>query len=193
MATFNTTTVRRKNVKPMVFELEINEPPPPLILLINPTSLETKYTPRVAEQRVRWTGYNIPYIFQAHHDELDVLTANGKSAMFISNDKGLTRTERTETVGYENLEKLVAIYRNNGTNRNKKPNSSINPCMIDSVGRVVMSYNGFIYKGHFTNFTVSENEAMPFNLDFTFEFKVTSTFDIGLVNEEEILRRINVQ
>jgi hypothetical protein len=193
MATFNKTTVKRTNVKPMVFELEINSPPPPLILLINPATLETKYTSRIAEQRTRWTGGNIPYVFQAHHDELDTLSATGKSAMFISNDKGLTRIERTKTIGYENIEKLVAIYLNNGTNRNTKPNSSINPCVIDSVGRVVLNYNGFIYQGHFTSFSVSETEAMPFNVDFTFEYKVTRTFNIERVNEESILRRISAQ
>jgi len=189
MATYNKTTVKRTNVKPMVFELEIDDPPPPLTLLINPATLETKYTAKMADQRVRWTNSNIPYIFHVHHDELDILTATGKSAMFISNIQGLTRIDRTKTIGYENSERLLAIYRNNGTNRNTKPNSSINPCVIESVGRVILSYNGFIYKGHFTSFAWSENEAMPFNIDFNFEFKVTRTFDIGQVNEEYILRR----
>jgi hypothetical protein len=193
MAIYNKTTVKRSNIKPMVFELNIENPPPPLILLINPTTLETKYTARVSEQRIRWTGNNPPYIFQVHHDELDMLIATGKTAMFFSDEKGLTRFERTKTLGYENLEKLIAIYRNNGTNRNTKPNSSINPCLINSVGRVILNYNGFIYEGHFTNFSVAENEVMPFNLDFTFEYKVTKTFNVGQINEEFILRRIIAQ
>ncbi|MDD5649584.1 MAG: hypothetical protein PHF86_04090 [Candidatus Nanoarchaeia archaeon] len=172
------TTVRRLNVKPMVFELDINDPPPPLTLLINPTSLEIRYVPKVTEQRVRWTGTNIPYIFQGQHDELDVLSASGKTAMFISEEKGITRIDRTKTLAYENIAKLLAIYRNNGTNRNSKPDGAINPCTIESVGRVVLNYNGFLYRGHFIAFSLSENDAMPFNLDFTFEFKVTKTFNV---------------
>ncbi|MDD5649715.1 MAG: hypothetical protein PHF86_04745 [Candidatus Nanoarchaeia archaeon] len=188
MAIHNKITVKRTNVKPMVFELEINDPPPPLTLLINPSTLENKSVSKILEQRVRWTGGNIPYIFQVHHDELDVLISSGKSAMFFSNEKGLTRIERIKTAGYENIEKLIAIYRNNGTNRNTKPNGSINPCTIETIGRVILSYNEFIYRGHFTSFSVSENESMPFNIDFNFEYKVTQTFDINRVNVESVLR-----
>ena len=188
MATYKTTTVKRLNVKPMVFELQINDPPPPLVLLINPTSLEIKFTPKIMEQRTRWAGNNVPYIFQAHHDELDTLSATGKSGMFFSDEKGLTRIERRESYSFENLSKLIAIYRNNGTNRNTKPNSYINPCMIDSVGRVVLSYNAYIYRGHFTSFSTTENDSMPFNMDFSFEFKVTSTFSIDYATESNILK-----
>jgi hypothetical protein len=177
------TTVERSNVKPMVFELDIKNPPPSLTLLINPTSLEIRYVPKITEQRVRWTGTNIPYIFHAQHDELDVLSATGKTAMFISENYGITRIDRRKTLAYENIAKLLAIYRNNGTNRNTKPDGIVNPCTIESVGRVVLYYNGFLYKGHFTTFSISENDSTPFNLDFNFEFKVTKTFDIDQVND----------
>jgi len=191
MAIYKKTTVKRNdNVKQMVFELEIKNPPQPLVLLINPTSLETRYVPKIAEQRVRWVGSNIPYIFHGQHDELDVLSASGKSAMFISDEKGLTRVERRQTAGYENIARLLAIYRNNGTNRNTKPNGKVNPCTIESVGRVILSYNGFIYRGHFISFSISENDSMQFNMDFSFEFKVTKTFNVDEVNGNSVLQRI---
>lgn len=188
MPTSRKTTVKRVNVKPMVFELDINDPPPSLTLLINPSSLETRFVPKITEQRVRWTGTNIPYIFHAQHDELDVLSATGKTAMFISETSGLTRIDRTKTLAYENISKLLAIYRNNGTNRNTKPDGIINPCTIESVGRVVLSYNGFLYRGHFTTFAISENDSTPFNLDFNFEFKATNTFNIEQIQESTLKR-----
>ena len=179
--------IHNTNAKPMHFDLEIENPPETLVLLINPTTLEIKFTPKITEQRVRWTGpslnsasntiENPAYIFQAHHDELDVLTASGRSAMFMAEGKGLTRFQKTDTYAYDNIERLVAIYRNNGTNRNKKPNSTVSPCAIDSVGRVSISYNEFIYKGYFSSFSVVENDTSPFNVDFNFEFKVFNTFD----------------
>ncbi len=172
------TSSRRYNSKPMVFDIDIDEPPASLVLLINPSNLEIKFQPRVAEQRIRWTGLTSAYVFQVHRDELDILTATGKSAMFMS-DKGITRKDRTDTLAYENIETLVAIYRNNGMNLNKKPGSTINPCAIDSVGRVVITYNNFMYRGHFTSFTFTENDGNPFNVDFSFEFKVTKTFDVS--------------
>lgn len=184
----NEYAIHRSNAKPMQFDLEINELPndwKPLVLLINPTTLEIKFTPKVTEQRVRWNGLGInpAYIFQAHHDELDVLTASGRSAMFMIDDKGLTRLQRSETYAYDNIEKLVMIYRNNGVNRNKTPNSSVrSPCAIDSVGRVSLTYNGYIYRGYFMSLSVTENDTSPFNVDFNFEFKVFDTFNSGNIN-----------
>ena len=181
MSLYNVTSSRRYNTKPMVFDLNIETPPPSLTLLINPTNLEIKYAPKMIEQRVRWAGTSPGYIFHVHHDELDVLTASGKSAMFMSNG-GLTRTDRTDTLAYENIETLVAFYRNNGSNFNPKSNSTLNPAMINSVGRVTITYNGFLYKGHFISFSCTENDSSPFNVDFNFEFKVTRTFNVGQVS-----------
>ena len=183
MSLYNITTSKRENSKPMVFEIDIVIPPAPLILLINPASLEIKYAPKITEQRIRWTGLNgnVPYVFHAHHDELDTLTASGKSAMFMT-DKGITRVDRTDSLAYENIQKLVDVYRNNGMNLNKKTNSVIAPCAINSVGRVVISYDGFMYKGHFINFSFTENDMSPFNVDFSFEFKVTRTFSSNQVS-----------
>jgi len=172
--------IHNTNAKPMQFDLEIDNPPEPLVLLINPTTLEIKFTPKIMEQRVRWTGFgrNPAYVFQAHHDELDVLTASGRSAMFMIDDKGLTRERRSETYGFNNIERLVMFYRNNGVNRNKKPDSSVvGPCAIDSVGKVIITFNEFMYKGYFSSFSVAENDSSPFNVDFNFEFKVFNTFD----------------
>ena len=191
MADFKKTTSKRKNIKPMLFELDINSFVPPLVLLINPSSLEIRYTPKVVEQRVRWTNQNVPYIFHTHHDELDIMSCSGKSAMFIS-DKGITRIDRVKTLAFENIENLIAMYKNNGTNRNKKPNSSINPCTIESVGRVSISYDNFIYKGHFINLTISENDSSPFNLDFSFEFRISKTFDSFEYNKSQNESRYNI-
>jgi hypothetical protein len=182
MPLYTNTTVKAENRKPMVFELKIENPPPNLTLLINPASLEIKFAPKISEQRTRWTGANSAYIFHAHHDELDVITASGKSAMFMT-DNGLSRKDRTDSVAYRNIHKLVAIYRNNGKNVNKKPDSTqnsfgvVSPALINSIGRVVLNYNDFMYEGHFINFSLSENDASPFIVDFNFEFKVTKTFD----------------
>lgn len=183
MSLYNYTTVKAVNTKPMVFELKIENPPPVLTLMINPTSLEIKYTSKISEQRVRWSGSNSAYIFHAHHDELDALTISGKSAMFMT-DYGLSRKDRTDSRAYENIHKLVSIYRNNGKNVNKKPDSTqknaygtVSPALINSIGRVAIHYNDFIYQGHFTSFSITENDASPFTVDFSFEFKVTNTFN----------------
>lgn len=188
----STAKVNRSEAKAMVFELEIYNAPPPLVLLINPSNLEIRMVPKVSEQRIRWAGNNIPYVLQVHHDELDVLSASGRSAMFIAENEGLTRVNRTKTWGYDNISKLLAIYRNNGMNINPKVGSAVSPCMIDSVGRVIISYNGFIYKGHFTNFALTENDTTQFNIDFSFEFKITKTFNVDWTKESNILKGLSL-
>ena len=99
--------VKRNIEKPMVFDLDIIKPPESFTLLINPSNFELKFTPKITEQRIRTTAQNIGYIFQAHHDELDTMTASGMSAMFVSTNKGITRVDRTSTVAYENIQQLL--------------------------------------------------------------------------------------
>lgn len=173
MAEYNITGAKLAS-KPMVFELDINEPPQPIILLVNPETLDIKSTSKVTESRTRWTDRSdSAYVLQAHHDELDVLSASGKSAMFYSN-KGITIDERTKSLGWENIQQLVAIYRNNGMNFSKKPGKQ-GSSVIQSIGRVVIAYDGYIYRGAFESFSLTEVQEKPFNLDFSFDFKVSRT------------------
>ena len=187
-----TTVKLNQGFRPMVFELDIDNPPDPLTLLINPNTLDWKRTPKITEQRTRWASGASPYSFHVHHDELDVISASGRSAMFMS-DNGLERNNRTQTLGYKNLENLVYIYRLNGMNLNSKVGSVGKPCMIDSIGRVVLTYDGFVYRGHFISFSTTENDQYPFNIDFSFEFKVTQTIDTGLTAYNQIAKNISLK
>lgn len=175
------TTLSKRSPKLMEFGLDIKNSPEPLTLLINPTNFELKFVPKISEQRVRWSSQNIGYVFQSHHDELDVMTASGTSAMFVTKTEGITRVNRRLSYGYQNIEQLVAIYRNNGININSKPGKNINPCMIDSVGRVVIIYDNYIYRGHFLSLTISENDEKQFNINFSFEYKITQNINLGNV------------
>jgi len=176
MADFDITGAKLA-AKPMVFELDINVPPDPLILLVNPETLDNKSTSKVVENRVRWVDRrDSGYILQTHHDELDVLSLSGRSALFYT-DEGITSQDRERTLGWENIQHLLAIYRNNGMNFNRRPNSR-GTNLIQSVGRVVISYDGYIYRGSFENFALNEVQEKPFNLDFSFDFKVTRMISV---------------
>lgn len=181
MAEFNITGAKLAG-KPMVIELDILTPPPPLVLLINPDTLDLKFVPKITEARVRWTDRrDSGYILQAHHDELDMLSASGRSAMFYTN-RGITSSERARTVGWENIQHLLAIYRNNGMNFNPKPGRR-GTNLIQSVGRVLIVYDEVIYRGSFESFSLTETEEKQFNVDFNFDFKVSRMTNIrGLSN-----------
>lgn len=175
MADFNIEGVKVP-VKSMVFELDINNPPKPLVLLINPETFEIRYVPRVVEVRVRWTDRKkTPYVLQTHHNELDVISASGRSAMYYTS-KGLTSQQRERTLGWENIQQLLAIYRNNGMNFNRKPGQR-GTNLLESIGRVLMIYDKIIYRGSFDSFNLNEVDTSPFNLEFTFDFRVTKTDD----------------
>lgn len=177
MADFTITGVKAP-YKPMVFELDITNPPLPLVLLLNPESLEKRLTARNSESRVRWTNRSQSgYVIQTHHDELDVLSMSGHSALFYS-DKGLTSVERSRTHSWENFHQLVAIYRNNGINYNRRPGRR-GSSLIQSIGRVVITYDGVVYRGSFDTLSITEGQERPFNFDFSLEFKVTQHTNLG--------------
>jgi hypothetical protein len=141
--------------------------------LINPESLDIKCTPKVTESRLRNVDYRDGgYVLQAHHDELDILSASGKSALFYSND-GLTSDDRESSYGWRNIQQLLAIYKNNGMNMNSRPGRK-GTALIDSVGKMLIVYDGFLYRGSFESFSINELADKPFNLEFSFDFKITS-------------------
>lgn len=169
-------------VKPMYFELDIVDPPPILMLAINPHDFTKTFTKKVADGRVRPSNRDTaPYVRHFDYDELDVLSCSGTSATFYHN-KGLEHINRTKTLGYRNLKSLVEIYRNNGRNYNSSrfnaPLITGGSGLIKSVGRVIIAYDDMIYRGAFDSFTINEIDAKPFNLEFSFQFTVSKTLDV---------------
>ena len=181
---FNGIKGVKSPVKPLVIELDIYEAPPPFTLLINPSEFVIRYAIKISESRVRWVdASDSGYIFQAHHDELDTISMNGVSALFYD-DGGLTSDNREISLAWENINQLLAIYRNNGLNYNNKITQN-NNAMINSVGNVLITYDGCLFKGNFLNFNINENDSKPFNYDFSFEFKVVNVKDTNKLLEEE--------
>jgi hypothetical protein len=112
-----------------------------------------KYAVKITEYRVRWVdAKDSGYVFHAHHDELDAMSVSGKSAMFYDSE-GLTSDNRENTAGWENMNQLVAMYRNNGLNFNRKVTQT-NASMIDSVGSVLITYDTVVYRGYFQSFSI---------------------------------------
>jgi len=170
-------------VKPMFFELEIDEPPPVLALAINPREFSKTMAKRVTQSRhraeIRDKGaYTNNFAF----DELDVLSCSGTSAMFYGQN-GLTVDDRRNSLGFRNLNSLVQIYRNNGRNYRKRPTNDAplvtgGSGLIETVGRVIIAFDDFIYRGSFDSFSLDETDDKPFNISFSFQFTVSNTIDV---------------
>jgi hypothetical protein len=178
MADFHVAAVHPP-IKPMVFELDIDFPPPPLILLLNPSQLEFKYSSKLQETKGRFGNdrRDTGYIMQVAHDELDVISAECRSAQFYD-DGGLTYKNSHRSIAYENFAQLLAIYRCNGMNYTRQGTTQ-GASLIQSVGKVLIIYDGSIYKGFFDSFSTSSTQEVPFWIGFNFEFKVIETTTIS--------------
>lgn len=116
-------------------------------------------------------------------DELGSVSCEASTGAFISPDTGLTAggdsllagegvlkpsAGRKGTIAWERQQDLLELFRNNGM----VYNSLGQPVLR---GRVMMMYDRGIFTGHFTNFSVNEDEQKPFTFDLNWEFKVEST------------------
>lgn len=169
-------------IKPMFFELDITDPPPILMLAINPNEFSKNFTKKIGSSRIRPKSRDqAAYIHHFDYDELDTIQCSGKTALFYGNN-GLTTDRRIDSLGYRNFRSLVEIYRNNGrnynTNRFNDPLVTGGTGLIKSVGRVIIAYDDMIYKGSFDSFTINEVDTAPFNFDFSFQFTVSKTLDV---------------
>jgi hypothetical protein len=162
----------KKPYLPMSIELLINNPPPPLILLINPSNLDRAMTKKISYQRVRANGYNRGFSIQHHHDELDVMTVSGISAMAYSKNYGISAISDRSSAAYDNWSKLLAMFRNNGVNYNRRENN-----VIDSMGNVSIKYDGWDYRGSFDDLSMAETQDNPFNFTFDWTFTITETIN----------------
>lgn len=174
-----------------------DEPPIKYVFLVNPEIMDFNFTSKFSNDRTRWdenSAANGGYITQFHHDELTTIDMSGKSALFYTKDglngkagstdvDGLTRMD---TVGYQEMQKLVAIYRNNGM-RKSSVIDQYSP-KIKYMKDLYLYYGNYLYTGFFMSFNLSENDSKPYNFDFTFNFKVASTYWFG--EQAEILNNI---
>ncbi len=150
--------------------------PPPVVLMINPNNFDINNTSKVAPVRVRQIDSSYKgYILHVHHDELTEVSMSGKSAMFY-NEGGADIEGFQNSLAWNNVQNFLAIYKNNGFNYNKYP-GYFGRSHIKSIGHVEIIYDNVIYKGHFLNMTLSQDEVNPLTIDFDISFKASSIID----------------
>ena len=113
-------------------------------------------------------------------DEFDAISCSHSTGAFMSPDTGLAASDgntdssgivsfgRKGTIAWERQEDLLELFRNNGIvyDSNGKPALR---------GRVMMLYDRGIFTGHFTNFTVDEDDSHAFSFQLSWDFKVEKT------------------
>lgn len=174
--------------------------PPPLSLLINPENMVLTFNKKISTNFTRGG-----YVVEEWGEELDVMTCEGKiGGYYITTSSvknsphalnGLNRYNRSKSLSFKNLYKLLYIYRNNGaiyqnTVRDKKENKLIqrsgypyinkraplvleNPKnRMDRIGDVFIQYDNTEYLGAFDSFSITEDANSPYTLSYKFQFTI---------------------
>lgn len=146
---------------------------PPLRLLVNPKQFGVKGSKIVADGNWSRRGP----IIEHWGDEQDVISASGKVAAFYTAETGLSRSTRQFSQSWRNLQSLYLLYKNNGGVYLRDPfDPSGGSQRLTYVGSIYIYYDGILYVGSFTSFNITESDATPFTVEYSFEFNVRAAF-----------------
>ena len=146
---------------------------PSLTMLINPENLDTSYSALINETRTLGG-----FVHEYWGEQLTSLSASGKTAMFVDTDKGITNKDNRSTESYKYFISLLNIYKNNGKEYQENITSKTpialryNTSKLTNLGYIQMIFDKKQYDGYFESFSYTEDAAMPFNLEYSFTFKV---------------------
>jgi hypothetical protein len=156
---------------------------PPLTLFVNPSEMSIQFTKVQSYQSVTRYGY----VFESWGEDQPSMSCSGSTGGFYAGAvgeldvrafrskfvSGLLGVSKVDSAAWQNFTSLVHFYKNNGYiyDTINKTESSL------MVGHVAISYDQWVYLGHFESFSYSYNEAMPHRVEYSFEFKVSRMYD----------------
>lgn len=178
--------VNKRRGRPMLFQVTdpVGQPLWPFMLALhtNPSSLEE----RMAKSKNVVMTYG-GFVEFHWPDELDSLSASMTTGAFIGPNVGLvsgsdgrgkrtssnvdTRTGATGRQGsmaWERQEDLLDLFRHNGA----VYNGTGQPVLR---GQIMCIYDRGIFIGHFTTFSVKENDEKAFSFELDWDFKIEKT------------------
>jgi len=143
---------------------------PPLVLLINPTSMEITYT-KVQQFQDR-TRYG--FLFQAWGEEQPKITFSARCGAFVTGGKGVQYASKRDSRAWQNLMNAFHFYKNNGYIYDTigKSNAHL------FVGALSIHYDQMVYYGNMESFGwgYDENNQLG-GVEFSIEFTVTAMLD----------------
>lgn len=134
----------------------------PFALWINPNDLSISSEKVISDSFVRSGHVN-----EHWGENLATMTASGSTPAFYTLETGLTRVNRAQSGGYNNLMALLILYRNNGCTFDR-----VDKRRIIRPGTVKITYDGSIYEGRFDSFSISEDATSPFVLTYSFNYTI---------------------
>jgi hypothetical protein len=143
---------------------------PPLILLINPSTLGMTFTKVQQFQDRTRSGF----VFHAWGEEQPILAIEAQCGAFYSAGRGVQAASRRESASWNNMMSLFHLYKNNGYIYDTVGASNAHHL----VGTLSIHYDGWIYYGHLSSFSWSYEEQKPHGgVSVTMEFTVSWMVD----------------
>ncbi len=167
-----------KRGRPFLFQVcdpKFQQPLYPVMLAchVNPQSLQERM--RKTKSFVMTQGGYVEYIWP---DELDTLSSEQTTGAFLGPKTGLVGGDssggsdgRQGTIAWERQEDMLELFHQNGVVYNSRGR----PIMR---GRIMCLYDRGIFSGHFTHWSVDEDETKPFQFGLSWEFTVEQTIYI---------------
>lgn len=138
-----------------------------LVLHVNPQSMAIKYQRQVT--RIQTRG---GFVEQHWGDGAKNITFDAVSGGFMRLYAGLSNITSTkygggrrETIAYDKYLDFLALFHNNGTVYDSRGNAVFQ-------GILKVTFDGGVYYGWFTNFTVTESTEKPFQFTMNAGFEI---------------------
>lgn len=163
----------------------------PLPLLINPNSFSQTMEQQI--NRIKTIGGFVvqhwghkpdvlkivgktPAFYLTPEEHVKALSLQPNAVNFYSNiqstnsayQKYLADVGRDLSESYREFRRLIDVYRHNGISTDPKT-GQINK---KALGKVDISYQGILYRGHFESFDYDEDENNPYTIEYSFTFYV---------------------
>lgn len=166
----------------MALQLKQLSEVPPLLLLINPSSMKIDYT-KVAQFQNR-NRYG--YVYEAWGEEMPKLSFTFKIGAYTAglqrSDQlgfvvsGVQRASRNDSASYQQLMNLLTIFQGATYIQDTVTNTRA----FWMVGNLSVEYDQMVYVGHMENFSFSEDEQHPHGgLEVTIDFVANRIYDVA--------------
>ena len=143
---------------------------PPLVLLVNPATLQLSYT------KIQQYSDRTRFGFKFHQwgEEQVKLSITAKCGAYVSGERGVQFASRQDSASWQNLMGAFHLYRNNGYIYDTIGKSNAH----HMVGALSIHYDGWTYFGHMESFSWTEDESLQHGgIEFSMEFTASQILD----------------
>jgi hypothetical protein len=145
---------------------------PPLVLLINPTTMAMAYN-KIQQYQER-TRYG--FVLQAWGEDQPKMSITARCGAFVSGERGVQFASRRDSVAWQNLMNAFQMFRNAGYIHDTVGKSNAH----HMIGSLSIRYDGWIYYGNMETFTFTvDEEHMNGGIEFSMDFVVSAMVDTG--------------